>query len=232
MERITEVIVLAGGFGTRLRSEIGDIPKPLAPVNDQPFLSHLFDYLIESNIERVILSVGYKWDLLVETYGDFYQDLELIYVVEEEPLGTGGGIRLALEQLQSDVCFVMNGDTLFTIPLGDLEEFHWLNEADCTLALKPMYEVDRYGHVELEEGKIMRFEEKSFREEAWINGGIYCINKAAFEEIAPGTSFSFEKQYLEDDPQEKELFALPFDDYFIDIGVPEDYHKFIEDTQL
>jgi len=230
MERINEAIILAGGFGTRLRSEIGDLPKPLAPVNDEPFLSHIFDFLIENNVERVVLSLGFRWDLIVETYGDYYQDLELIYVVEEEPLGTGGGIRLALEQINNDACFVLNGDTLFTIPLGDLENLHLMNEAECSVALKPMWEVERYGNVELHNDRIISFHEKSFREEALINGGIYCLSKSALDQFPAGSAFSFEKDYLEKQTDEKQIFGLSFDDYFIDIGIPEDYQKFIDDV--
>jgi D-glycero-alpha-D-manno-heptose 1-phosphate guanylyltransferase len=223
---IKEAIILAGGFGSRLKSEIGDLPKVLAPINDIPFLNYVLDYLIENEIQRAVLSVGYRWDEVMETYGDYYQDLELRYVVENDPLGTGGGIRLAMDHLEGSSFFAMNGDTLFTIPLALLSETHFLHEADCSIALKEMSNVDRYGNVEMQGERIVRFTEKKFRNEALINGGIYCLNKTSMSPFMPGQAFSFEKDYLETDTNQKSLYGKVFDDYFIDIGIPEDYRKF------
>lgn len=228
---INEAIVLAGGLGTRLRSEIGEYPKPLAPINETPFLTYIFDYLIRQGIQRAILSVGYKWELIRDHYGDNYQNLELIYIIEKEPLGTGGGIRMALDAVNSENCFVVNGDTLFDINLGQLQQAHEASHADCTLALKKLFKVDRYGSVTIEDHKIIGFEEKGYKEECLINGGIYCMNKECLNDFSSGSRFSFESDYLEKDTQQKNICGEIFEDYFIDIGIPEDYYRFAEENK-
>ncbi|MBL7899611.1 MAG: nucleotidyltransferase family protein [Crocinitomicaceae bacterium] len=227
---IKDAIILAGGLGTRLRSEIGEFPKVLAPVNGKPFLTYVLDYLKKNGIETAVLSVGYKAELIHEQFGDDYQGMKLIYAVEKEPLGTGGGMKLALEKNKAEMFFVLNGDTFFDIDLKQLETFHLLNKSTCTLALKKMKNVDRYGNVELDEnGKIKAFSEKKFREEAVINGGIYCINRGILIHYPVNTPFSFETNYLENKPQAKNIFGKIFDNYFMDIGVPEDYQQFQKD---
>ncbi|MBN4072824.1 HAD-IIIA family hydrolase [Crocinitomix catalasitica] len=227
--RVTEVIIMAGGLGTRLQSVIGQRPKVLATVNDVPFLNYVLDHLIENKIETVVLSVGYKWKEIQLAYGDSYKGLSIKYAIESKPLGTGGGIRLAMEQIQNDTFFAMNGDTLFRIPLSDLENFHTSSAAQCSIALKEMENVDRYGMVELNGDQIVGFQEKEFRMKTIINGGFYCINKRAIEHFETGIPFSLEKDYLEKDTAEKKLHGLIMNHYFIDIGVPEDFQNFKDD---
>jgi len=119
----TEAIILAGGLGTRLKGVISDIPKPMAPVANQPFLKYLLDYLKKQGIKKVILSVGYKYEIIQNFFGNNYSDLELIYSIENTPLGTGGGIRLAINHLTSDKTFIVNGDTFYDVNLPQMEEF-------------------------------------------------------------------------------------------------------------
>ena len=227
---IKEGIVLAGGLGTRLRSEIGDYPKPLALINDRPFLSYLLDYLIAQSVSKVVLSVGYKWEMIRDKYGYNYNGLEILYAIEEKPLGTGGGIRLAMEQLSTDHFFVLNGDTYFDISLTDLASFYLDHRADCALALKELHNVDRYGCVSVNsEHRITGFEEKAFREKTIINGGIYCLNKAVLHDFPIGQNFSFETDFLEKKTGEKRICGKIYTDYFIDIGIPEDYKQFARD---
>jgi D-glycero-alpha-D-manno-heptose 1-phosphate guanylyltransferase len=151
-------------------------------------------------------------------------------VVEKEPLGTGGGIRLALEQCQNSSVFIINGDTYFKVNLQKLSDFYFQQNAKCALALKKLQKVDRYGNVELENEKIVAFKEKEFREETIINGGIYCLNKSALDDFEAGSKFSFEKDFLEIDTAKQAFFGLCFDDYFMDIGIPTDYHQFSKDV--
>ena len=228
---VSEAIILAGGLGTRLRSEIGDYPKPMAEVNGNPFLSYLFKYLKSQNISSVVLSVGYKWEIIQDYFGDNYQGIDILYAVEKERLGTGGGIKLALSYIKGSCAFVINGDTYFDVDLAEIYRNHQLNNSKCTLALKPLQNVDRYGLVELSETKITAFKEKEFREETLINGGIYCINKNILDGFESETNFSFENDYLEIDTQSKEIYGCVFEDYFKDIGIPEDYHQFEKDIK-
>ncbi|WP_083261356.1 nucleotidyltransferase family protein [Crocinitomix algicola] len=228
---IDEIIILAGGLGTRLRSEIGAIPKPLAPVCEKPFIVHLLDYLAHQQLKTVILSVGYKWEMIKNVIGDAYKGMKILYSVEKEPLGTGGAIKLALNQTKRKHVLACNGDTLFTINLNDLKKIHLENNSLCTLALKPIKNTDRYGSVQInEKQKIIGFTEKQFQDTALINGGIYCLNKSHFNKITPQKEFSFEKEFLEIHCNEN-LYGSVQNTYFIDIGIPKDFKQLNTDLK-
>ena len=220
-----EVIILAGGLGTRLKNIIADIPKPMATVANNPFLKYIFDYLILHNINRVVLAVGYKYEYIYNYFGDKYQDIELVYSVEEEPLGTGGGIRLAVDRLKSDEFFIINGDTFFNVDLLAFDKFAKSSNSDLSLALKPMKSFKRYGSVELESDRVLSFKEKQFVKSGLINGGIYFCNKSILNSFSVGQKFSFEKDLMEKILDKKTLTGFVSDTYFIDIGIPEDYAK-------
>jgi D-glycero-alpha-D-manno-heptose 1-phosphate guanylyltransferase len=221
-----EAIILAGGLGTRLQGVIGNHPKCMAPVNGKPFLSYVLDYLDRQKCTRVILSLGYKYNVVIEWLEQ--QDLffELDYVVENEPLGTGGGIQAAIEEADAENVAVVNGDTMFLVDLQAQLKFHTEKNAATTLALKKMHKFDRYGIVNTDKkGVITSFEEKQYREEGLINGGIYVINKEAFLAKKLPERFSFEKEYLEQFTKEKKFYGFESEGYFIDIGVPDDYNR-------
>ena len=221
-----EAIILAGGLGTRLQGVIGEYPKCMAPVNGKPFLSYVLEYLDRQKCTRVILSLGYKYNVIIKWLED--QDLffEMDYIVENEPLGTGGGIQAAIEEADADNVAVVNGDTMFSVDLQAQLKFHTDKNAATTLALKKMHKFDRYGIVNTDKsGLITSFEEKQYREEALINGGIYIINKEAFLSKQLPEKFSFEKDYLEKFTEEKKFYGYESDSYFIDIGIPEDYAR-------
>ena len=224
--KIREAIVLAGGLGTRLRSEIGEFPKPLAPINGEPFLTHVFTYLQKNGINKVVLSVGYKWELIEAKYGNQWNDISIKYAVENQRLGTGGAIKLAMNQIESADFYVLNGDTLFDVNLLTLEAFHFKTKAQCSLGLKELKNVDRYGCVDVDGDKIISFQEKEFRKETIINGGIYCVNKSITNEFPQEDVFSFESNYLEANTLNKSIYGCIFNEYFIDIGIPEDYKVF------
>lgn len=216
-------IVLAGGLGTRLRGVINDLPKPMAMINGKPFLHYIFVYLKSQKIKKVILSVGYKAQVIELYFSNKYLDIEIVYSRENEPLGTGGGIKKAFEQVD-DFAFVLNGDTFFDVDLNALHKFHLQNVADISLALKPTKSFDRYGTVQLQENRIINFVEKKFLAEGLINGGVYFFGKNIFENIDQ-EKFSFEKEVLEKLVSQKKLCGKIYNDYFIDIGIPEDYAK-------
>lgn len=228
--KITEAIILAGGLGTRLRDAIGEFPKPLAPVNDKPFLHYLFAYLCTQEITTVVLSVGYKWEMIEADFGSQYLGIKIKYAKEKERLGTGGGIQLALEKINGDACFVINGDTFFDIELRALEEFH---TSECTLAAKTMTNFDRYGTIDINSnGTVKAFNEKQPKDEGEINGGIYCLSKSITQNFPNKEAFSFEKEYLELNAGNGNVRAKVFDDYFMDIGIPSDYKQFESDVSI
>ena len=223
MLKTKEAIILAGGLGTRLKGVISDMPKPMAPVANQPFLKYIFDYLKQQGIERVILSVGYKYELIEDFFGNNYEGLELVYSTENEPLGTGGGIRLAVDKLNGGQAFIINGDTFFDVNLLEFEKVAITENSDLCLALKPMQSFDRYGSVSLQGSRIISFKEKQFMQEGLINGGVYWFQKSLLEAFKSGEKFSFEQDLMEKQVDQKIISGFISDTYFIDIGIPEDY---------
>jgi D-glycero-alpha-D-manno-heptose 1-phosphate guanylyltransferase len=216
-------IVLAGGLGTRLRGVINDLPKPMAMINGKPFLHYVLLYLTQQKVKKAILSVGYKANIIETYFGDKYLDVELVYSKELEPLGTGGGIKKAFEYVK-DFAWVLNGDTFFDINLSALSDFHFKTKADVSLALKQMENFDRYGTVEMMADRIVKFEEKKPLAEGLINGGVYFFNKAMLDRVEE-QKFSFEKEVLEKYVSVAQINGKAFRNYFIDIGIPEDYTK-------
>ena len=223
---IQEAIILAGGLGTRLRSAVPDLPKCMAPVSGKPFLSFVIDYLRMQGIQRIIFSLGYKSESIIDYLNETYPTLDYTFVVEDQPLGTGGAIHFALQKATTDHVLVTNGDTLFKIKLNEMATFHQQQDADCTLALKPMEEFDRYGVVAINEnGQITSFKEKQYYQQGLINGGVYLLNKKRFLQLSFPTVFSFEKDYLEKYTDTLMLCGSVQNCYFIDIGIPEDFEK-------
>lgn len=221
-----ECIVLAGGLGTRLQSVIGLYPKCMAPVNSQPFLHYIFDYLEQQKCTRVILSLGFKHEVITEWLQTQQRSFAVDYVIEETPLGTGGGISLALTKANEENVAVLNGDTMFRADIHATYAFHIAKQAATTLALKPMQQFERYGVVKMDENNcITAFEEKKYYDEGLINGGVYIINKAALAAKGLPEKYSFEKDYFEAYVHEGNLYGFVSDAYFIDIGIPTDYEK-------
>ena len=220
-----EAIVLAGGFGTRLQSVVSDVPKPMAEVQQKPFLEHILVYLQQHGINRVILSVGYKHEIIEDYFKHSFSGMTIDYVVEDEPLGTGGAILKAWSSLKQDHFFVINGDTFFDVDLKSLLSKHLSYQADLTLSLKPMENFDRYGSVEMDENfKVIDFKEKGFVLKGNINGGVYILNNNIFAPFNLPHQFSFE-EFMQDHIYNLSIYACIFNNYFIDIGIPEDYQK-------
>ncbi|KQI15958.1 D-glycero-D-manno-heptose 1-phosphate guanosyltransferase [Campylobacter coli CVM 41970] len=216
-----QAIVLAGGLGTRLRSVVQDLPKPMAPINGKPFLAFVLEYLKKQGITEIILSVSYKYELIQEYFKDEFHGMKIHYNIEKELLGTGGAIKDALKLVKNEV-YVVNGDTFFDIDLKKLV----LNGSKICIALKQMQNFDRYGTVNVDEqGIVTSFEEKVFKKQGLINGGIYLLDKDIFKDFALQEKFSFE-EFLQENYRNLKARAEIFDDYFIDIGVPEDYYNF------
>lgn len=224
-----DAIVLVGGLGTRLRSVIADVPKPMAPVGDVPFLDILLEKLLaHSVVERVVLAVGYKRNVVVDYFGDRAYNRKIIYAIERSPLGTGGGILNALSYTRSQEVLVLNGDTLFDVDINAMAECHRQRNADLTLALKPMRDFSRYGTVQLnEDDRIVGFEEKQYKREGLINGGVYLLNQTLFDGLDKPLPhrFSFETDFLEVNLQQMNVCGFTSPGYFIDIGIPEDYQR-------
>jgi D-glycero-alpha-D-manno-heptose 1-phosphate guanylyltransferase len=223
-----EAIILAGGQGTRLRSVVADVPKPMAPIQGKPFLYYLLNSLKKQGIKKFIISVGYKSEHITDYFGDNFCNIPIIYAHELIPLGTGGAVRLALQYSTNENVFILNGDSFFSVNINKLRYFHEASNSDFTLALRKVNnEHGRYGNVDIEEdGKIINFD-NSNNTDVLINGGIYFINKESFLKNIPSThSFSLENDFLKELPQNVKLYGVEFiKAYFIDIGIPPDFER-------
>jgi D-glycero-alpha-D-manno-heptose 1-phosphate guanylyltransferase len=223
---MNEAIVLAGGLGTRLRATVPDLPKCMAPVAGRPFIDHVIDHFQDAGIHRFVFALGYMHDYILDHLATKWSGLDYDYSLELEPLGTGGAILLAAQKVQSDFFTVLNGDTLYKIDIGQEIAFHKQKDAFITIAVKPMENFDRYGTVILDEaGHIVAFEEKKKCVRGLINGGVYVINKMQLMDLELPMKHSFEKDVMEKNFSSGKVYAKVFEDYFIDIGVPEDYMK-------
>ncbi len=226
-----EAIILAGGFGTRLTT-VKDVPKPMAPINNVPFLQILLDDLLVKGITKFYLAVGHQHEIIIDYFGSSYMGCKINYVIEDTPLGTGGAIKQALAQVTSENVFVFNGDTFFDVDIELMAAQHNSCSAEVTLALKPLTDFDRYGTVEVNDKfRITKFAEKQFCKEGVINGGIYLMKSNLFEGLEYPTQFSMEQDYFERYCSEKQLEGFVDEGYFIDIGIPEDYEKAQEELQ-
>ncbi|WP_308579336.1 nucleotidyltransferase family protein [Oribacterium sinus] len=232
-----QAILLCGGMGTRLRSVVSDRPKPMADICGKPFLQYLLEMLREKGITEVIFALGYMGEMIEE----YFQDgsafgLKIAYSYEEDPLGTGGAIRNALPKIMEEEVLVLNADTYFPMDYQGLYRFHQENDGDFSLATRAVPDISRYGAVRRDAaGRILAWNEKL--EDGGqplageINGGIYVMKKSLIAEIPEG------KQSLEQDcvpkwlSEGKRIFGLPFDGYFMDIGIPKDYQQFITDVE-
>ncbi|HQY18680.1 MAG TPA: sugar phosphate nucleotidyltransferase, partial [Ferruginibacter sp.] len=211
---ITEAIILAGGLGTRLRSVVADVPKCMAPVSGKPFLAYLINALQNQGIEKFIFSLGYKSEIILQYLANEFPNLNTQIVVEKEPLGTGGAIRLACEKVAGDDVLIFNGDTFFDINLKTFSAFHHTQNAACSIALKTMQQFDRYGSVEISEEHIVTaFNEKKFLQNGIINAGIYALKVKPFLKFDFPAIFSFEKMYLEKNTVTHKIYGKQFADF-------------------
>ena len=223
---IKEAIILAGGLGTRLRDTVPDLPKCMAPVAGRPFLFHVINYLRSQGIEKFIFSLGYMHEIIEEYLAKNFSTLHYQCSIENEPLGTGGAILLACAKATEKQVVVTNGDTLYKANLHNAAIFHLHHMAECTLLLKPMTDFDRYGVVETGNEKLVNsFKEKQYYKEGNINGGLYLLDAGRFLDEEFPNKFSFEKDYLEKFYNQRRIYGLTDDSYFIDIGVPEDFNR-------
>jgi D-glycero-alpha-D-manno-heptose 1-phosphate guanylyltransferase len=225
----TSAIVLAGGLGTRLRSAVPDLPKPMAPVAGLPFLAHLLDQWMAQGVRHFMLSVGYRHEAIRSYFGNAWRGATIAYSVEETPLGTGGGLLLAAHHLAADAPFlVLNGDTWFDVDLAALAAFAARAEADWCLALFRTREPGRYMGVNVAaDGAITDLNAGVRETERLANGGVYLIRPEALRKHSPGGA----PRSLENDlfpgfiAEGQRFFGLECPGAFIDIGVPDDYRR-------
>jgi D-glycero-alpha-D-manno-heptose 1-phosphate guanylyltransferase len=223
---VSTAIILAGGLGTRLQSVVKNLPKSMADIAGKPFLEYQLNYLETQKIKNIVFSVGYKYEPIQIFFGNRFKGLKINYAVEKEPLGTGGAVMNALNLCNEDSVFIINGDTFFPILLEDLFYKHCEKKSAISLSLKEMQNLDRYGIVNINgDNAITGFEEKRFREHGLINGGIYLADVNVLNSLKLPEKFSLEKDLFEKQVNNISLYGFPFMQYFIDIGIPDDYAR-------
>jgi len=218
-----EIVVLAGGFGTRLRDVVSDVPKPLAPVRGRPFLAYLLDVFAQQDLRRVIFATGYMGEVLPEALGRTWRGMELVYMQESEPLGTGGAIVHAAASVMGDAFFVANGDTFLSLDYAEFARFSTAQSAEISVALAKVPDVGRYGAVETDGARIERFTEKGGSGPGFINAGTYYVRRTVLSTFPRARKFSFETEVLAPMTGSSRMAAFTGTHDFIDIGVPEDY---------
>ncbi len=217
-----EAIVLAGGFGTRLRSVVSDVPKPMAPVAGRPFLEILLQTLASKGVHRTVLSLGYLSEVISNHFGTEFSGMTIDYVVESSPLGTGGAIRLAMDACEQDAVFAFNGDTFLDVDLADVYS-KWRATGLPVVVAKNVPDTARYGGIEMTDGLLSRFIEKGRTGPGLINVGCYMLGRHQLDHFPIGTPFSIELDFLTPESAKSKVAVAVTDGLFIDIGVPEDY---------
>ncbi len=223
-----KAVILVGGEGTRLRPLTVNLPKPMLPVVNRPFLEHVLAYLKDHGITDVILSMGYRSEVIEKHFGDGSDfGIRLRYVVEASPLGTAGGVK-NVAQYVDGTFLVLNGDILTDLDLGAMIDFHRQNGAKATISLTPVEDPTAYGLVETDAtGRVRRFIEKPRLEDVttnFINAGTYVLEPEVLDLIPPATYYMFERGVFPELLSRRDpVYGFRSDCYWIDIGTPAKY---------
>jgi NDP-sugar pyrophosphorylase family protein len=227
-----KAILLAGGKGTRLRPLTLHTPKPIVPIFDRPFLQYQIDLLRQvPEIDEVVLSLNYQPRRIEEVFGDGSDlGIQLRYVVEPTPLGTGGAIRFAAGDTRGEPIVVFNGDVFTSVDLPAVIAMHRERKARATIVLTPVENPRAYGLVETDaEGNVQRFLEKPGEDQLTvdtINAGIYVLEPETLDRIPADQVYSIERAYFPSLVERGETFvAYVYRGYWIDIGTPEKYRQ-------
>ena len=219
-----EAIVLAGGFGTRLRQLVADVPKPMAPIAGRPFLEILLGSLAQKGFTQVVLSLGFMAEKISGHFGPRFAGLDLTYVVEDTPLGTGGATRLAATACAQDHVFVFNGDTYLDLEV-DLLERQWQAKRHPIVVGRQVPDTTRYGRLVVDGDRIISFAEKGIAGPGLINAGCYVLATDALAQFPLNQPFSIETDYLVPEVARATVEVFVTEGVFIDIGIPEDYSR-------
>lgn len=219
-----QVVILAGGLGIRLQPVVKDRPKALAKVGNVPFVTKLLNQLNDSGFKDIVVCIGYLGNQIKDTFGHVYKNLNLQYSEEQQPLGTGGALRLALHLIKSENVLVLNGDSYSPVNFKEFLKFHLGKKADISMVISQVKKTDRFGRVNLSlDERITDFQEKGRGGTGWTNAGTYLIKRTLISEIPEGSS-SLEKEIF---PTwlERNFYGYKNEEAFIDIGTPSSYSK-------
>lgn len=218
-----QAIVLCGGLGKRLSSVIDKLPKPMAPINGEPFLSILLSYLVQHGVEEIVFACGYKHKFIRDYFGNSFKGARIIYSIESHPLGSGGAILKAFKLVTDDRALVLNGDTFFDVDLQGL--YYFDITADVCVSLKYITGSSRYNFIESDQNNnLVQVLPKKTISTGFVNGGVMVIKRKIFDTYFGEENFGLEDYIFSDDKLAKTK-VYKSDGYFIDIGIPQDYKK-------
>lgn len=219
-----DAIVLAGGEGTRLSKVLNGIPKPMAPIGNRVFLEIILRRLKQSQVTDVVLSVGYKANVIQQHFGSEFAGIRITYAAETYPLGTGGAIRASLAYVRGARTLVLNGDTYLELDYNRMVESHIMAGRSLSIAAVEVADTSRYGRMLVQQDTVTGFSDKASGGSGTINAGVYVVEKNLFD-LDQSESFSFEKDFLARFVSSLRPYAFRTSGYFIDIGIPEDYTR-------
>ncbi|MBM9577322.1 NTP transferase domain-containing protein [Leptospira sp. 201903070] len=223
----TPMFILAGGFGTRLKSVVSELPKPLAPVEGKPFLQYLLERWMDQGLSCFVLLLHHKADHIIRFIQEYQNELpksvDFFFVTESVPLGTGGSVANAVKELRFEGdFFVSNADTW----LGPKSVSKMADSIGYGIGITEVKDASRYGLVEVNDKKIVQFHEKTGSiGGGWINAGVYKLGSSLFK-AWDRKPFSMEVDLFPKIILDHGLNAIELESEFIDIGIPEDYSRF------
>jgi D-glycero-alpha-D-manno-heptose 1-phosphate guanylyltransferase len=217
-----EAIILAGGRGSRLSSVVSDVPKPMAPINSRPFLEIIFNQLLSQGFRRIVLSIGFKSNIISSHFGSSFKGMALEYSIEEFPLGTGGAARVALDLVRDDLVFVLNGDTYLDVDFDDVKRLG-LSTGKSIIVGRVVGDAMRYGAIQTVGSLAIEYGDKTRSGAGLISAGVYLFKKCELDDFKSGERFSLEEGYLPRAVKGGNFHMYLASGKFIDIGVPDDY---------
>ena len=223
-------LILAGGLGTRLRPVLDGVPKCLAPISGRPFLAHQLEALARGGVSNAVICTGYLAAQVHDRFGSRYAGIDLAYSAEDEPLGTGGAIRLAISRIGGDEFLVVNGDSFTAVDYQNMAAVFYAGDRLPLMVLTEVADTARYGRVEWIRNSahsdaypVKRFLEKGVGGTGWINAGNYLLARDVLEGYVVGEPFSLERDVFPELVTRHRLLATPSGKMFLDIGTPESY---------
>lgn len=225
MSKESDVVILCGGQGKRMRGVISTKSKTMVEINQRPFLDTIIEYVSSYGFNRFVLCTGYLADSIESYYKNKNVSRKILFSHEDKPLGTGGAVKNSENLIRNNPCLVLNGDSFCAVDLLQFFDFHFKKGALLSMVVVEAEDSRDYGMISLDESyRIIQFEEKKSKEKAYVNAGIYLFEKDVFSLIPPDTKYSLEYDLF---PRlaGKEFYGYITREKLLDIGSPERYER-------
>lgn len=221
-----DVVILCGGLGKRLRSVVSDRPKPMAEIGGKPFVQILIEHIASFGFHRFVLGAGYKADMIASHFRSVSLPLEIEVSVEDQPMGTGGGLKHVCDLLKAETVLVLNGDSFCNVDYIMMVAEHRARNADATVAVTPVPDAGAFGSISLDaDGLVTSFDEKKTGGQGLVNAGVYVFRKCVVESLPPTVPLSLEKDIFPELTRRRQLYAHVVEGPLLDIGTPDNYGR-------